>query len=328
MTRKTATAAKDQQPDLLGGTPAQAKPQKRNAVAKAAPKTTKQDVAKISDDHKPGTLLSIIRAVIENPNVPAEKVQMFFDMQMKAEAEAARRSFTRAKLDMRPHLPVINKDGKIEISAKDKPGGGRTTKQVTPYATFENIMSKIDKPLQDHGFDLYFTTEPTPDGSRIIVIGHLDHVDGHSVTTSFPLPAETSGSKNNAQGWMSALGYGKRGDTVAILNLRTKAPEDRDNDGADHGLHGGVQRTVARGKPDPDHQEADAVETITQVQAEKLIDAIEACGAGRAKVIKHYSDRLERKLVNIQDLPADLFDDAMQACKNYEQAQKDAKKHG
>ncbi len=321
MSKRTATAAKDQQPDLLGGTaPTATKPKQdapktassKGAVAKFDPKVTKRKVAKIKADHKPGTLLSIINAVIENPNVPAEKVQMFFEMQLKAEAEAQRRSFTRAKLEMRPLLPVINKDGKIEIPAKDKPGGGRTARQVTPYATFENIMDKIDRLLQQHGFDLYFTTEPTADGSRINVIGHLDHVDGHSVTTSFPLPAETSGSKNNVQGWMSALSYGKRGDTVAILNLRTRAPEDADRDGRPAPAVKGTTATQVI-QDDPHAQsggqtiEADSVELITQKQADTLVEAIEAAGKSRKDFCAAY------KIKTVNDLEASLYEHALEA---------------
>ena len=56
---------------------------------------------------------------------------------------------------MQAELPVINKDGKIEIRAKDA-SGERSGKlqQATPYATFDAIMYAIQPLLTTSEFSL------------------------------------------------------------------------------------------------------------------------------------------------------------------------------
>lgn len=258
----------------------------------------------------PADMLRVIASAAENPKIDPAKMSALLDVQERIAKEQARRAFTAAKLAMRPDLPIINRDGKIEILAKGTDGqrvaGRDRVQQSTPYATFENIMDKIDRILQRHSFDLFFTTEPTADGNRIVVIGHLVHADGHSETTRFPLPAESSGSKNNVQAWMSSLSYGKRGCTIALLNLRTYAPQDSDRDGLPSPEPQEGQTRVLEGEVMPPDDAK-----VNPDQLMKLDQAIHFCGIKAKVFCEAYN------IEKTSDLPARLFDAALQRCRSH-----------
>lgn len=230
----------------------------------------------------PQNMLAVIANAAANPKVNPDAMRALLDMQKEIMAEESRIAFITALHDMRSHLPVINKDGKIVIPPKDGKRG-----QQTPYATFENIMEQVEPILQKFGFVLTFQVSPTADGSRINIRAILSHIRGHERFSDFPLPAETSGSKNNVQGWGSSFSYGKRYSTIAVLNIRTRAAEDRDTDG---------------------HVEPS---TITAEEIDILRQKMKAAGLSEADFCVGY------KIDRIQDLPAKDYDDATMRVLNY-----------
>jgi hypothetical protein len=145
-------------------------------------------------------------------------MRALLDMQKEIMADQAKRDFNAAFIALQADLShvSIRQDGKIEVRKKDS-SGERTgaVQQATPYATFNNIMKAIRPLLVKHGFTLSFATEPM--GERLLVKGLLEGY-GHERTTAFPLPAETSGSKNNVQGWGSV-------DVLRQTLLHDRAPE-------------------------------------------------------------------------------------------------------
>jgi len=209
-----------------------------------------------------------------------------------------------AFIALQDELPSIGRDGKIEIKEKSS---GRI-QQTTPYASFNAIMLVLKPLLKKHGFGLHFETEPMPPlvvgesiVERIIVRGVLAHNRGHVRTTSFPLPMESSGSKNPVQGWGSSMSYGKRYATIALVNILSEAPEDRDTDGNPN------KETL---KPLKGGGFADVEERakISKAQGEALLKKIDECGVPLAGFHMHY------EIDKIGDLPADLFDAAIKRC--------------
>lgn len=282
---------KDEAPKPIAEKVREKKIKTARAVAVAEP-------TKVASLPAPTNMLAIIYQAAANPAVDVAKMQALLDMQRQLETEQGRRAFTNAFIELQNELPIIRADGKIEIREKEA-GGARTGKiqQATPYATFQAIIKAVKAPLRKNGFCLSFATEPSPDGTRIVVKGFLDHVDGHQRTTAFPLPAEVSGSKNNVQGWGSTLSYGKRYATIALLNIISGAPEDADRDGA-----------TETEKSD------NAVLRITATQREALVQAITDCGVGLSKFCDHYGIKA------VADLTADRYAEALQACKKYKGA--------
>ncbi|MHB8272018.1 ERF family protein [Bradyrhizobium sp.] len=277
---------------------AMVKPKKANtavATVDAAPKEAKN-------------VLAIIADAASNPAVNPENMRALLDMQKEIMAEQSRRDFNAAFIALQADLShvAIRQDGKIEIRKKD--GSGERTgavQQATPYATFPAIMKVIQPLLTKHGFALSFSTEPI--GERLLVRGYLDG-HGHQRTTAFPLPAETSGSKNNVQGWGSSQSYGRRYCAMALLNIISSAPQDADTDG-----HTGNFKNAKDGGF---AEVPDQVEKISPDQEVKLRELVEWCGVPQKKFLDHYG------IAKVTDLPADLFDAAKKACEDFHSNQK------
>jgi hypothetical protein len=135
---------------------------------------------------------------------------------------------------MQPSLPIIEKKGTIKTNEKDE-NKNKTGRQVAmaKYAKFEDIIEGISETLKEHGFALSFKiAQPTPD--RVSVTCTLSHCEGHREETSFALPIDTSGAKNNVQGWGSSVSYAKRYTACALLNIAARG-EDDDGRSAENG---------------------------------------------------------------------------------------------
>jgi hypothetical protein len=242
----------------------------------------------------PSNMLAVIAQAAADPRVDVAKMQALLTMQKDLEDREAQKAFTTAFIAMQKKIPEIQRDGKIVIKAKDA-RGERTgpVQQATPYATFNGIMKAIDKPLRDFGFSLTFSTSPTADG-RIIVRGILEHEGGHQRTTDFPLPAETSGSKNNVQGWGSAMSYGKRYCTIALLNIVSHDPRDADTDG-----HEGTFKASTDGLV-----EAEETRPVSKAQIAELREVMKDCGVSEVRFCEGFA------ISKVDELPDDLFESA------------------
>lgn len=242
-------------------------------------------------------VLAIIADAASNPAVNPENMRMLLDMQKEIMAEQRRCDFNDAFLLMQSELPAIRQDRKIEIRKKDA-SGERTgaIQQSTPYATFPNIMKTIKPILRKYNFSLWFATEMLPEG-RLLVRGFIDGY-GHQRSTAFPLPADTSGSKNNQQGWGSAQSYGKRYCTIALLNIVSESPEDSDTDG----YTGNFQRVKGGGVVDiPDAPK------ITAAQRNEIVGLLEDARIKEQNFCQRYG------VDQISQLPAEIFDAAKKA---------------
>lgn len=313
MTRKTATAVKEQ-PSLLDQTPQEAPAPKPIATVKPRTKATGTAV---STEVKPresrvdeikniaANTLGVLANALKDPNFRPEAMKQVFDLQKEMVAEQARIDAIVSFHAMKKKLPSINKDGRIEIAAKDKPGGGRTTKQSTPFATYPNLRRIVDPIISEFGFSMWDETAPTPDGSRINVIVHLDHNSGHTRKTEFPLPAETSGSKNNVQGWGSSFSSGRRYGAIAVLGIVTEAKEDQDRDGHPQEPRRGANAAAGEDPPGAD----ESIAAITQDQQDTLRDLLEQKGKKSADFCKAW------KIDKLASLASEFYSNAIDALK-------------
>lgn len=261
---------------------------------------------------QPKSMLQIIAEAVVTPGFDKDSMRALLDMQKEIVAEERKQTFDAAFIALQADLPVINKDGRIEIREKDG-HGGRTGKlqQATPYATFEAIMDAVQPLLTKHGFGLSFETHPFgPNGERLLtrglLIGH-----GHERNTEFPLGADTTGSKNNAQGWGASMSYGKRYTTIALLNIRSRAPQDADTDG----FPGDFRRAKGGGLAEA----PDKPETLTAKEASDLRDLMDACEVETPVLCGHFG------IAKVADLPRELLPTARKNCEDYH-ANREAKK--
>lgn len=245
---------------------------------------------------EPTNLLAVIARAAADPRTDTAKMQSLLNMQKDIVAEEARIAYIGAKLLLTRKLPTINKDGKIEF--KDKGAG----KAVLKYASFENINDVIGPLLDQFGFDLWFSSEPGVAG-MINVIGHLDHQNGYTRQTVFPMPHDASGGKSGAQGWASAFSFGKRITTIGLLNIQTRAVEDRDRDGSDRNVkpaRGGGMAEVEEPSP-----------PITPAQRDRLVDLLTEANIKESQFCTKYG------VGQIIQLPSNLFDAAVKAIEEH-----------
>lgn len=269
----------------------------------------------------PAHMLKVIADAAADPRCDAPKMKALHDLMKDVYEFEGKKSFTRAFNALQNELPAITRDGKIDHSAD---GGDRTRSGKkalkTGYATYPNMMRVLKPLLKKHGFTLSNVVEPTPDGARINVVGYLEHIDGHTRVSRFPLSIDVSGGKNNQQGWGSSQQYGMRYNAIALLNIVSEAPQDLDNDGFTP-----KPKPRSSNDPEPARDEAppesdfpgDRELLITEEQAAQLRDAIDACGVTTARFCEKYA------IDRVASLPASKLKDALEACRNYSQA-----KHG
>lgn len=215
--------------------------------------------------------ISMIERAARDPSVDLDKMERLMQMHQAAMARSARASYFAAMAEMQEHLPAIEERGVIDI--------GRGKPQS--YALWEDINEAIKPVLSGYGFALSFRTGRTD--AHIVVTGILSHREGHSEETTMHLPLDSSGSKNSVQAVGSSTSYGKRYAASALLNLTSRAKEDRDDDGADTG----------RG------------ETITKAQADEIRALMDETGADVRKFCEHF------KIASVPDLKAADYGRAM-----------------
>ncbi len=177
---------------------------------------------------------AIIRAA-SDPTVDAEKLARLYAISKEMKADQARAAYTVAFKALQPKLPTIDQNGAIKNSA----GAVQST-----YAKWEDINDAIKPILDEHGFTLSFRPGAGAD-ARITVTTILAHDDGHQEEATVVLPNDSSGGKNNVQGVGSALSYAKRYGAISILNITSRSPADRDDDGTASGPSDLAQRTMA-----------------------------------------------------------------------------------
>jgi hypothetical protein len=167
-----------------------------------------------------GALISMIERAARDPSVDIDKMERLFQMHERAEQKRARAAFDAAFAAMQPELPEIDKRGKITIKEK----GTEKVIQSTPYALWDDTNKLIKPILAKHGFGLSFRITQTD--ARLTTTAVLSHTGGHREETQFSAPIDSTGSKNNVQGWGSSFSYGKRYTGTAILNITTKGEDD------------------------------------------------------------------------------------------------------
>lgn len=231
------------------------------------------------------SLMQVIAKAASDPAVDVEKMERLFAMQERVQAREAKIAYTEAKLAMRPDLPEITMKGRIVI--RDKNDSSKII-QETPFARFEDIQEAIEPVLLAHGFDLEFKNGLSDEG-KVRVTTILTHRDGHSESTYFDLPHDSSGSKNAVQAVGSSTSYAKRYGLLSILNIRVAGQDD-------------------------DAQTAIPPVEISVKQYSDLKNLITSTSSDETKFIGYLAQRgyLKRD-GDLADLPAEHFDEAKDA---------------
>lgn len=195
----------------------------------------KTDVALREDGNAPianngqGALLAAFLELARRPDVNPDTVAAWAAIQERMEQKQAKIDFDDAFDRMSRKLPRVKKNGMVEY--KNKQTG--VLEKSFNFGRYEDIDTFIRPLLQEEYFTLSFDSVPRQgDGGGIILTATLSR-RGHQRTASIPVPLDTSGGKNNIQGYGSAMSYGKRYTTTALLNL---VFEGEDDDGKRGGM--------------------------------------------------------------------------------------------
>lgn len=232
----------------------------------------------VAEHSESSAILSILERAARDPAVDIDKMERIFEMQVRVRADEARRAYDAAFALMQEELPEIDKRGKIIITDKND---REKVIQSTPYALWEDTNRLIKPILAKFGFGLSFRMTQTD--ARITTTAVLSHRDGHREETSFSAPIDSTGSKNNVQGWGSSFSYGKRYSGTAILNITTRGEDD-------------------------DGKAAGASATISDEQGDELRKLMEDFESERMEgFCRHF------KISNIDELPAAKFEAAKAA---------------
>jgi hypothetical protein len=182
-------------------------------------------------------ILAMIERASRDASVDIEKFERLMAMKERVEAQRASIAFAEAFAELQPDLPVIDRRGRIVVYSKtdrERAGGlppNAEPIQKTPYATLDDILDALRKPLSLHGFSLRFEHETTSD-NRLTTTAILRHRLGHAErATTPPLKHDSTGSKNDVQAIGSALTYGRRYALMAVLPIVSHALQDADDDG-------------------------------------------------------------------------------------------------
>lgn len=191
----------------------------------AAPKTRTVVPRRSAVKSDTGSILGAIMQAASNAAIDADKVERLMGMYQTIRAEEAKRAYRAALPAMQAALPMIDQNGRIEIKKND------VVIQSTPYAKWEDINAAIQPVLVQHGFGLFFRPGTAADG-KVTVTAIVTHVEGHQEEATVTLAHDSTGSKNSVQAVGSTLSYGQRYAARALLNFQSRAPADRDDDGA------------------------------------------------------------------------------------------------
>lgn len=215
---------------------------------------------------------SMFERLARDPTVDVAKLEKLVELQERAEARNAKAAFAAAFAQMQGEIPVITKEGKIEFTGRD----GK--QQSTPYLRYEDLDRVIKPILQRHGFSLMHKRTMTDKTVTVQTI--LMHQGGHSEATEFSAIADTSGSKNAIQALGSTDQYGRRYNTVGILN-------------------------IASGGQDDDGRKGGGGPLVSEDQADLLDSLIKEVKADPKAFCKYF------KVGKIEELPAQAYNDAV-----------------
>jgi len=174
------------------------------------------------------------------------------DLQMRWEANNAKKSYHEAMTQFKANPPDIDKNRHVKY---------QTSKGTTEYdhADLFNVTEKINTELSKYGLSASWTTAQLE--KQISVTCRITHILGHSESTTLSSSPDDSGGKNSIQAIGSAVTYLQRYTLLALTGLATR---EQDNDG-----------------------KSDDIKYISDKQKSTLVDTIQATETKEVQFLKY-----------------------------------------
>jgi hypothetical protein len=169
------------------------------------------------------TPMQLIAQASLNPEFPMERMQQLFDLQMRWEANEARKAYNDAMNRFKASLPTITKNKHVRFE---------TSKGITEYwhATHDNVVKTLVPALNAVG--IRHRWKMNQDGGLMTVTCVLTHELGHSEEATLSAAYDQSGGKNSIQAVVSAKTYLERHTFLAVTGLTTEEDDDGRADAA------------------------------------------------------------------------------------------------
>ncbi len=165
----------------------------------------------------PATPADIVLYAMQN-GADIAQIEKFMDLQMKWEADQARKAFVADMAEFKKSPPEVIKDKHVAFKGT-----------AYSHATLGNVTEAIVAGLAQNGFSHRWDTEQQC--GNIIVTCILTHKLGHSERTTLSSLKDDSGSKNSIQAMASAITYLQRYTLLAATGVATKDQGDDDGQG-------------------------------------------------------------------------------------------------
>lgn len=178
--------------------------------------------------------MRLITLAVEQ-NADIDKLEKLLALQVRYEANEAKKAFDMAMSAFKGECPAIKKNHTVDFNSQK----GRTTYK---HATLDNVCGTINPVLGKYG--LSYTWDTKQEGGIVSVTCHIAHACGHTtsgVTLSSGL--DNSGNKNSIQSIGSTVTYLQRYTLLAALGLSTESDDD---DGQDSSEAPQVQHAPAK----------------------------------------------------------------------------------
>lgn len=230
------------------------------------------------------TPMQVVARIAKDRTIDVDKFAKVIELQKDLMATQAKIDFESAFNEMAAELPVIVKKGRIK---------GKTRTAI-PFARLDDIQKETKPILTRFGFSIRHATEwPKEKANTVRIVGILRHRGGHSETSSFEGPADTSDYRSHIQSLGSTVSYGRRYTTIDLLNLTIQG---QDNDGVD-----GADPVEPRQQPARDYREPEVErpaspnprsgEVITEKQASRLWRIVQNSGRSEPEVVRWLQQR-------------------------------------
>jgi len=165
-----------------------------------------------------GSFIEAITALATNPNVDADKVQKFMNMQERVLDRNAEQQFNEAMMSVQRAMPVIARDADNQQTR-------------SKYSRLETVIKRAAPIYTEAGFSLSFYEGDAPREGYIRIMADVMHRAGHTKVRWVDLPVDDRGIKGttnktqtHANG--STLSYGRRYLACMIFNIPTGDDDD------------------------------------------------------------------------------------------------------
>lgn len=209
----------------------------------------------------------------QNSGATVEQLQQLLELQMKWEANEARKAYNAAIAQFKGEEIRIIKNALVDFQTAK----GRTSyKHATLAGVIEQIIDKLSK------YGLSHSWKTSQSGNQITVTCRISHVAGHYEETSLWAEPDNSGNKNSIQAVASTVTYLERYTLKAALGLAEADDDDDSRKG-----------------------ETPAIKTVTEEQAHNLSALIAEVKADEKQFLSFF------KAESVDSLRAEYYEKAV-----------------